>query len=263
MTASEAAPLRVGFLGTGRITPPMVRALMRRPPAPGLEIWVTRRSEAVSAALASEFAAVRVAAPQEVVDASDVVFLCVLADVARELLATLSFRSEQKVISVMADITLAEISERIGPVAELSTTLPVPFIESGGCPLPCYPASPTLERLFGADNPVIALKEERAMALHFAASALLSPVLEALRTASAWLAARTGEKAGAEAYVAALIGGYLASLPKDGAGRIEAALADLSTEGGLNAQLKAALGEAGGYDALWAGLDALAERLGA
>ena len=37
----------------------------------------------------------------------------------------------------------------------LALTIPLPPIAKGGCPLPVYPASPTLEALFGARNPVI------------------------------------------------------------------------------------------------------------
>ena len=52
-----------------------------------------------------------------------------------------------------------------------------------------------------------------------------------------WLAEFTGSRRDAERYVASLLAGYLESLEKDGNGRFQAAMEDLSTEGGLNNQL--------------------------
>ena len=74
---------RIGFIGTGHIAAPMVRHLARK----GHQIAVTRRNEAVSSALATEFG-VMVDDPQAVIDTSDIVFLCLRPHVAAEALTT-------------------------------------------------------------------------------------------------------------------------------------------------------------------------------
>lgn len=246
----------VGFLGTGRIAAPMVRALARD----GREILVSERGRETSAGLAARFAGVSVRDNRGVVEGSDVVVLCLLADVAREVLPGLPFRSEHRVVSVMAEIGLAEIAAMIGDTRELCVTIPMPFIDSGGCPLPVYPASETLVELFGRDNTVIPVASESAMKPHFAATAVSSTLFGELIALRDWLEPHAGSRAAAEQYVTLLVSGYMSALPKDGAGRLDEAVNELATAGGLNAQLLKHMRDSGTMEALKQGLDDLANR---
>ncbi len=248
--------MRTGFLGTGRIAAPMVEALARG----GHEIFVSERNRNVSRELAGRFDNVSIRDNQGVVDGSEAVVVCFLAGVARGELPGLSFRPDHRVISVMAEIGLEEIAGMIGATRELCVTIPMPFIRSGGCPLPVYPSSPALVELFGAENTVIPLQSEAAMGPHFAATAITSTLLKALMTVRDWLGGQTGDRAAAEQYVILLESGYLNALPRDGAERLDEALGHLATEGGLNAQLLRHMQEAGTMECLKAGLDDLLER---
>ncbi len=248
----------IGFLGTGRIAEPMVRSLNRR--FPDASITVSARSREISSTLGA-LPTVTVAGNQEVVDRSEMVIVCLLADVARSVLPKLRFRSSQTVISVMADISLDEVSGLIAPAANPVVTIPLPFIESGGCPLPVYPASEALAALFGDENEVITVGAESHMGPHFAATAILSHTMKQLDTVAAWLATHTDNTQDAERYVASLVAGYLGALKKDGNGRFREAMEDLSTEGGLNNQLRGHITESGFYDTLAEGLAQLARRL--
>ena len=250
--------LSVGFLGTGRIAAPMVRSLNRR--LPDCSIRISRRNRGVSARL-SALPGVTVMANQDVIDRSEVVFLCLLADVARSELPVLDFREGQKIISVMADISLAEIGNLVLPATDPVVTVPLPFIETGGCPLPVFPDREVLHTLFGDENEVIQVNAEAAMGPHFAATAILSHTMKQLDVVADWLSGFTGSRQDAERYVASLLTGYLGSLEKDGNGRFQAAMEDLSTEGGLNNQLRAHIGQSGFYETLRQGLDRLEERL--
>lgn len=86
--------MRVGFLGTGEITAAMVRGLQGQ----GHRILVSPRNAERAAALAAEFREVSVAPNDQVVAGSDVVFLCLLARVAGEVLPGLPFRAGQTII---------------------------------------------------------------------------------------------------------------------------------------------------------------------
>lgn len=246
----------VGFLGTGRIAAPMVKALARN----GHEILVSERSRRVSEALAAEFDNVSVRSNRDVVAGSDAVVICLLAAVARDELAKLPFRPEHRVISVMAEITLDEIAASIGKTQELCVTIPMPFIDSGGCPLAVYPASPTLETLFGDDNAIIPVQAEAAMQPHFAATALTSTLLAELIVARDWLGGQTGSTADAERYMIQLEQGYLRALKEDDAVGLDDAVGHLATEGGLNAQLLRHMENAGVMETLREGLDNLLRR---
>jgi pyrroline-5-carboxylate reductase len=248
--------MNIGFLGTGGIATPMVEALAGK----GHRILVSERSAEVSARLAAQYPEVEIAPNEQVVSDSDVVITCLMADVAREVLRGLPFHEEQSVISVMVDVTLEELRELVAPVSDISMTIPLPFIDQGGCPLPVYPDDNTVKALFGGDNIVLKVQSETALNAHFAACALSSVVLAEMEETAQWLASITGDAAKAEAYMAALIAGYFRGMRFDGSGEIKAALDALSTEGGLNATLRDRMN--GAREELIAGLDAFRPRLG-
>ncbi|MGO4851637.1 NAD(P)-binding domain-containing protein [Phaeovulum sp. W22_SRMD_FR3] len=249
---------RIGFIGTGAIAEAMVRGLAGR----GHEIAISRRSAAISSRLAEAFSDVQVMENQAILDRSDDVFLCLLADHADEVLRRIAFRPGQRVVSVMLGVNLATLTRLCAPAREIAITIPLAFIQSGGCPLPVYPDSAMLRDLFGARNIVIPLAEEAALSPHFAATALCSTVFDQLRTGAQWLGGLTGDPRAAESYVVACLSGFLAGTPADGAGRIDAALASLDTEGGLNQTLREHMRAAGMNDQLREGLDAFRPRLG-
>lgn len=246
--------MRIGFIGTGEITTALVRGLRGR----GHMILVSPRNAATAASLAAEVPGVAIAPNEAVVANSDVVFLCLLARVAEGVLPALPFREDHRVISVMVDAPLAKLRALCAPASDIAITIPLPPIAQGGCPLPVYPPSPTLDTLFGDRNLVIPLKDEAALAAHMGASALCATQLDQIMTAADWLAGFTGNPDAAEAYVSSMIRAYLPERPRGG--ELPEALRMLSTEGGFNATLRAAM--APSRDALRRELDGFRRRLG-
>lgn len=236
----------------------MVRALARR----GHGIHLSPRNREVADRLAIECRGVTVhESNQAVVDRSEVVIVCLLAEVAWHVLPELGFRGEQEVVSVMADAPVARLADCVAPAVRVCSTIPMPFIDRGGCPLPVYPGSPALETLFGEDNEVIALASESALAPHWAVAGTMAGTLEQLAAIGEWLGRQTGDDVAAERYVAALYGGFLGALPKDGRSRLRGAIESVSTEGGLNAGYRQALSEAGVPEAIRHALDVLFARI--
>lgn len=245
---------RVGFIGTGEIASLMVQGLTGQ----GHEIVVSDRNAAVAARLATTVPGLRVAPNAQVVEGADIVILCLLAKVADPALAGLPWRTGQSVISVMVDVGLAKLQRLCAPATDIAITIPLPPIATGGCPLPVYPDSPALEALYGAKNRVFTVRDEVALNAHFGATALCSPFLEQVLTTADWLAGFTGDADQSQAYVRDVLRGYL---PEDGAkGHLARDLQSLSTEGGLNATLRAAMKQANSD--LRAGLDGFRGRLG-
>ncbi|MFC6584928.1 NAD(P)-binding domain-containing protein [Sulfitobacter aestuariivivens] len=120
--------MRIGFIGTGEIAGYMVRGLAGR----GHQIRVSARNAQKAAALAKEVAGVEVAENAEIVARSDVVFLCLMAGVARDVLPTLPFRADQAVVSVMTDMPLAALHELCAPAVDIACTIPLSAIATGG-----------------------------------------------------------------------------------------------------------------------------------
>jgi pyrroline-5-carboxylate reductase len=248
---------RIGFIGTGHIAAPMVRTLARDDHA----LWISERNREVSAELAAAFPQITVAPNQAVLDAVDVVFLCLRPQHAAEGLAPLRFRREQQIVSVMAGVAMAELETFCAPATRICQTIPLGYLEQGGCPLPVYPDGDTLTPLFGGANPILPVPSEAALNQHFAICAFVPGVLDLMATAAGWLTERTGDARGAAAYTSQLLNGFLTAMPKDQLGRLEAERDALATPGSLSLQMTEGLRAGGAHDALTETLDAIGARL--
>ncbi len=237
---------RVGFLGTGHIAAPMARALARK----NFAVTVSERNPQVAAGLVADGLGIRVASNQGVVDSSDVVFLCLRPAVWADAVAGLTWRDDQQIVSVMSGVTLAEIAQACPPVTKISATIPYGFVEQGNCPLPVVGDPSAVKALFGDENPVLPQTEETALRYFFAASALVSGVLEMLETSGDWLAGQIGDADQAEVYVANLVSGVLSNMDKSRAGRLADEKWALATPNTLNLQMVEGLKRDGAFDQL-------------
>lgn len=219
----------LGFLGTGAIAAAMVQALAGQ----GHRIWVSERNADTAASLAARFDEVSVVPNAEVVARADTLILCLMAETARAVLPGLPFRADQTVLSVMADLSRAGLAPLIAPAKDPAIFIPLPFVAQGGCPLPVTPDSAAVRALFGDRNTVIPCRDETALNAHFAACALASVTFAQMQETADWLAGHTGDPSGAEAYVTALLGGYVPCIAS-----LADALAELDTDGGFNQTLR-------------------------
>jgi pyrroline-5-carboxylate reductase len=248
---------RVGFLGAGHIAAPMARALARA----GHEVTVSRRSEAVSAALSQSGLGIAVAETAEVVERSDILLLCLRPAVWKDVVAGLPFRADQKIVSVMAGVPMAEIAAACAPVRDVSVTIPYGFIENGGCPLPVVGDPGVVQALFGARNPVLPQADEAALNHHFAASTMVAAALGLLEEGAGWLAGKTGSPEAAEIYVSNLVTGVLNGLSRDRAGELHDEKMALATPNTLNLQMVEGLAVRGAFDGLPAILDGISDSM--
>jgi len=247
---------RVGFIGTGHIAAPIARALAAR----GHEIHVTQRNADISAALAMGIGA-HVAEPQAVIDAAETVFLCLRPQVAEGVLAPLAFRPGQAIVSVMAGVPRGELETLCAPATDIVQTIPLGFLEQGGCPLAAFGETALLAPLFEPENPILPVASEAALNAHFAICALVPGVLDLMQTGAGWLAEKSGDAGGAELYTAQLIAGFLQSLARDEPGALAAARDALATPGTLSLMMTDGLRFGGAHDALTDTLDRIAQRL--
>ena len=248
---------RIGFVGTGEIASAIVETIA----GDGHTILVSERSAGTSAALAERFAAVSRAQNERVVAESDVVFVCLLAGIAREVLPDLPFRKGQTVISVMADVPIADLARLCAPASEICVAIPLPTLPRGATPLAAYPENAVVRTVLGGHAVLHISPSETALNAHFAVTGLLLPLLDQIATAAEWLSAFTGDRAGAETYLAGLFGSFCVLAAEEGDPDLEALRRGLQTPGGLNCALSQKLAEAGALAALRSGLDGFRARL--
>ncbi|OBY24812.1 NAD(P)-binding domain-containing protein [Leisingera sp. JC1] len=239
--------MRLGFLGCGTIASAVVRGLAGK----GHQITVSERSASHSSALAEAYDEVAVASNQEVIDASDVVFLGLMAETAEDILSSLAFRDDQQVISFMAGADLDQVSGWAAPARAAAVMMPFPGIAQGGSPIMPLGDTELLGRIFEPDNLVFVLEDGAELKAYLAAQAVLSPAARLVGDAADWLGQRVADPAQGEAFLRMLLS---TSLQVSGCSELIEAL---NTPGGFNQRLRLYMEEAGMREDLAEGLDKL------
>ena len=247
---------RVGFIGTGHIAAPIARFLHSK----GHQITVSERNADTAADLQGKIGA-KIEANQGVIDNSDIVFLCLRPTVAEQAIKDLTFRADQRIISVMAGVPEAKLRELCAPASQFVQTIPLGFLEQGGCPLAAYGNDALLAELFEPENPVVKVGSETSLNAHFAICAFVPGVLDLMHTASSWLADQTGDVKSAEFFTSQLLGGFLEVMDKDAVGFLQRERDALATDGTLSLQMTTGLKEGGTDAVLLKTLTAIGERL--
>lgn len=241
--------MRIGFIGTGVIASAVVQGIADQ----GDQIIVSNRNADIAADLANRYGNVRIADNAGVLKDSDVIMVALMADRAAQILDGLPFATHHQVISLMAEISLNQLDQMIGPATAHALIVPFPAIATGGSPVLTYPGSDLIDKIFGAKNTVFALASDTEMAGYLAAQAVVSPALRLVSEAAIWLGDHADPQQG-EAFLRHLVGGSIRAAP------VQQTLKALDTPGGFNAQLRDHMDDRGLPDDLRAGLDALLQR---
>ncbi|MDE4274008.1 NAD(P)-binding domain-containing protein [Phaeobacter gallaeciensis] len=239
--------MRIGVIGTGTIAGAVVRGIA----GDGHQITVSERSTHVSAELVGAFDNVSAAPNQQVLDQSDVIFLGLMAEVAPDILAPLTFREDQQVISFMAGADLGQVGEMIAPARASAVMMPFPGIAQGGSAIMALGDTDLVNEIFGTRNRVFALKDSAELDAYLCAQAVLSPVARMVGDAADWLGERVADPAQGEAFLRMLVA---TSLAETGCADLIAAL---NTPGGYNQRLRQHMEAAGMTGDLMSGLNDL------
>ncbi|WP_460272182.1 NAD(P)-binding domain-containing protein [Celeribacter sp. ULVN23_4] len=243
--------MRIGVIGCGTIASAAVHGIA----GDGHEITVSKRSARYTDVLAKAYDNVRVTDNQTVVDRSDVLFLGLMAEVARDVLGTLSFREGQRVITFIAGLSLEEVDALVRPAQAVAIMMPFPGIAQGGTPIMqggtpimMYGDIELVTEIFGARNSVFPVQNAAEMAAYLSAQAVLSPVARMVADAADWLGEHVADKAQGERFLRALVASSLSA--SECAPLIEA----LNTPGGYNQRLRLHMEKHGMGEALKDGL---------
>ena len=246
--------------GVGSIAAAIVTGLcdgVTDPPA----IVLSPRNAERSASLAARFPSARVAPDnQAVVDAADVVVVCLLPGNAAEVLEGLAFRAGQAVVSAVAGLHVQRLVELVAPATDVARSIPLPAVATRGSATPVHPATAAATGLYDRLGGSLVIEDEAAYEATSAASATVAAHFRYLGTVAGWLSEQGIPAPDARRYVADTFAALAEEL---GAPDVDfEALAQAhATPGGLNEQLARGLGDAGVYDAVRSGLDAVLARI--
>lgn len=240
--------MRIGVLGCGTIASATVHGIA----GDGHRITVSERSASHTGALARTYENVAIADNQGVIDASDVIFLGLMADVAPAVLGKLAFREGQRVITFMAGATLEQADALVRPAKAVAIMMPFPGIARGGTPVMMQGDAKLVRELFGERNSVYDLQGADEMAAYLCAQAVLSPVTRMVGDAAEWLGERVADKEQGEAFLRQLVASSLSD------SRCGPLIDALNAPGGYNQQLRLHMEASGMGETLKTGLNELA-----
>ncbi|KDO19849.1 hypothetical protein SPRG_14949 [Saprolegnia parasitica CBS 223.65] len=257
----------LGLLGTGKIgsavmtgyCSPVAAKSTWEPKA----IFVSPRGTEKAKALQAKFPAkVTIAATnQAVIDASNVIFIGLLPDVARQELPALHFPSHVTVISMMATIPYDELVQLVRlPKENVVRTVPLPSSSRRTGPILAYPKQSYVEQLLLQIGTPVMVDTESEVTTLTGMTAMISFFYATCGHLQQWCVNNGVEDSASRAYVAS----FFQSLADAGMVSTEAfhdMAEEAATPGGLNEQTHRGLTSSGAYDLMLDQVDAIFTRL--
>jgi len=115
---------RVGFIGVGTIAEALITGMCAAGEQRATFLLSPRNAD-IARRLAKRFSSVEVAGDnQAVIDGSDIIFLAVRPQVAADVLGTLKFRRDQRIVSLIATFDVARLRTLVAPASTIARAAP-------------------------------------------------------------------------------------------------------------------------------------------
>jgi len=253
--------MKLGFIGTGNITVAVVKGICGSKIA-FKKILVSPRNKSKALKLSKKFKKVFIAKTnQEIVDKCDWVFLAITPKVGEKIIPKLNFRSNQKIISFISTIKLAQLKKFIKKKVKIVRAIPLPPISIGKGPVPICPPDKKTKSFFDKIGTTIEIKSEKSSNNFWSMSGMMAPFYEMLKVQSDWLVKRGINRDKAQKYITSLF----IALSEDSAIKskkhLKYLVAESQTPGGLNEQGVKELRKSGYYKFLEKSLNSILKRL--
>ena len=253
--------MRLGFIGTGKIASSVITGICTSKIS-FQKILISRRNKNISKKLKKRFRKVYIATTnQEIVDKCNWIFLSVTPKVGKKILPKLKFKSNQKIISFIATINLAQLTKTIGRRIKIVRAIPLPPISIKKGPVPIYPPDKQVKSFFNKIGTTVEIKNERASKNFWATSAMMAPFYEILKVLSDWLVKRGIKRNEAQKYITSLFVALSEDSVINSKKHLKYLVAESQTPGGLNQQAVKELKKSGFYKSLEKSLNGILKRL--
>ena len=253
--------MRLGFIGTGKIASSVITGICTSKIS-FQKILISRRNKNISKKLKKRFRKVYIAKNnQEIVDKCNWIFLAVTPKVGKKILPKLKFRSNQKVISFIATINLAQLKKIIGKKIKIVRAIPLPPISLKKGPVPICPPDKQVKSFFDKIGTTVEIKNEKLSKNFWATSAMMAPFYEILKVLSDWLVKRGIKRNKAQRYITSLFVALSVDSVNNSVKHLKHLVADSQTPGGLNEQAVRELRRAKFYKNLEKSLNNVLKRL--
>ena len=253
--------MRLGFIGTGKIASSVITGICTSKIS-FQKILISHRNRNISRKLKKRFRKVYIAKTnQEIVDKCNWIFLAVTPKVGKKILPKLKFRSNQKVVSFIATINLAQLKNILGRKIKIVRAIPLPPISFKKGPVPICPPDKQVKSFFDKIGTTVEIKNERLSKNFWATSAMMAPFYEILKVLSDWLVNRGIKRNKAQRYITSLFVALSVDSVNNSVKHLKHLVADSQTPGGLNEQAVKGLRRAKFYKSLEKSLNIVLKRL--
>ena len=253
--------MRLGFIGTGKIASSVITGICTSKLS-FQKILVSPRNRNIAQKLKKRFRKVNIAKTnQEVVDKCNWVFLSVTPKIGKKILPKLKFRSNQKVVSFIATINLAQLKKILGKKIKIVRAIPLPPIAFKKGPVPICPPDKQVKSFFDKIGTTVEIKNEKLSKNFWATSAMMAPFYEILKVLSDWLVKRGIKRNKAQRYITSLFVALSVDSVNNSVKHLKHLVADSQTPGGLNEQAVRGLRRAKFYKNLEKSLNNVIKRL--
>ena len=253
--------MRLGFIGTGKIASSVITGICTSRIS-FQKIFISRRNKNKAKKLKKRFRKIYIAKNnQEIVDKCNWIFLAVTPKVGKKILPKLKFRSNQKVVSFIATINLAQLKNILGRKIKIVRAIPLPPISFKKGPVPICPPDKQVKSFFDKIGTTVEIKNERLSKNFWATSAMMAPFYEILKVLSDWLVNRGIKRNKAQRYITSLFVALSVDSVNNSVKHLKHLVADSQTPGGLNEQAVRGLRRAKFYKSLEKSLNTVLKRL--
>jgi len=253
--------MRLGFIGTGKIASSVITGICNSKIS-FKKILVSPRNRNIAQKLKRKFRKVSIAKNnQEIVNSCNWVFLAVTPKVGKKIIPSLKFRSNQKVISFIATINLAQLKKAIGKKVKIIRAIPLPPISLRKGPVPICPPDKQIKSFFNKLGTTVEIKNEKSSKNFWATSGMMAPFYELLKVLSDWLVKRGIKRTEAQKYITSLFVALSEDSAMNSKKDLKYLVQDSQTSKGLNEQAVKQLKKAGFYRSLEKTLNSILKRL--
>ena len=253
--------MRLGFIGTGKIASSVITGICNSKIS-FKKILVSPRNKSIAQKLRKKFKKVLIAKNnQEIVNSCNWIFLAITPKVGKKILPSLKFRSNQKVISFIATINLAQLKKIIGKKVKIVRAIPLPPISIRKGPVPVCPPDKQVKNFFNKLGTTVEIRNEKSSKNFWATSGMMAPFYEMLKVLSDWLVKRGIKRNEAQKYITSLFAALSEDSVMNSKKDLKYLVKDSQTSKGLNEQAVKQLKKAGFYRSLENSLNSILKRL--
>ncbi len=253
--------MKLGFVGTGKITSSVVTGICRSKTS-FKKILLSPRNRNIAKRLKKQFKKVSIAKNnQEIINSCNWIFLAVTPTVGQKIIKNLKFRSSQTIVSFISTMTLPQLKKAIKVKATIVRAIPLPPISLRKGPVPMFPPNKKVKNFFNKLGTTVEISNEKLSKNFWSTSGMMAPFYELLSTMSNWLVKRGVKRDKAQKYVTSLFLALSEDAVVNSNKDLKHLVKESQTPRGLNEQGVKELRKAGFYRATEKTLNSILKRL--